>query len=125
MARQFNKLLKAFRLRAGYGLREFAELIGESPSNYVGRETGMLPPWRQQEKLRKVADHLALREGTDDWDAFFLAAGQGKVSLPPDLQEQVQRPFFPQLLRTVEKLSEDELREFVNDLRQRKGLPPV
>lgn len=125
MARQFNKLLKALRLRAGYGLREFAELIGEAPSNYVGRESGLLGPWRQQEKLRKVADHLALREGTDDWDAFFIAAGQNYVALPPDLQRQTERPFFPQLLRTVEKLSEEELREFVNDLRVKKGLPPV
>jgi hypothetical protein len=125
MARQFKALLKAFRLRAGYGLREFAELIGESPSNYVGRETGKLGPWRQQEKLRKVADHLALREGTEDWDAFFIAAGQNHVSLPPDLEEQIARPFFPQLLRTVAKLSEEELRQFVNDLREKKGLPAL
>lgn len=125
MARQFNKLLKAFRLKAGYGLREFADLIGESPSNYVGRETGKLGPWRQPEKLRHVANHLALREGTDDWDLFFIAAGQGKVVLLPEIQEQMSRPFFPALLRTVRKLSDDELRQFVNDLCARKGLPPV
>src|SRR4051812_15494899 len=105
MAREFNKLLKAFRLRAGYGLREFAELIGESPSNYVGRESGVLTPWRQEDKLRKVADHLALREGTEDWDAFFIAAGRDYVSLPPDLKKQTERPYYPQLMRTVEKLS--------------------
>jgi len=125
MARDFKTLLKALRLKAGYGLREFADLIGESPSNYVGRETGKHGPWRQEEKLRKVANHLTLREGSDDWDAFFIAAGQNKVSLPPRYQEQMSRPFFPALLRTVERLSEEELREFVNDLRHKKGLPPL
>jgi len=125
MARDFKTLLRAFRLRAGYGLREFAELIGESPSNYVGRETGKLGPWRQAEKLRKVADHLALREGTEDWDAFYIASGQGKATLPPRYQAQMSRPFFPALLRTVEKLSEEELRDFIADLRQKKGLPPL
>ena len=125
MERDFAKLLKALRLRAGYGLREFAELIGESPSNYVGRESGKLGPWRSQAKLRKVAEALALREGVEDWDAFFIAAGQDLVCLPPDIERQIERPFFPALLRTVERLSEDELRDFVNDLRQKKGLPPV
>ena len=125
MAREFKALLKAFRLCAGYGLREFAELIGESPSNYVGRESGKLGPWRSQEKLRKVADGLALCEGTEDWDVFFISAGQDKVSLPPDLEGQFERPFFPALLRTVAKLSEDELREFVVELRAKKGLPPL
>jgi transcriptional regulator with XRE-family HTH domain len=125
MARQFNTLLKALRLKAGYGLREFAEMIGESPSNYVGRESGALKPWRQAEKLRKVAEGLALREGTEDWDAFFIAAGQDRVSLPPTLETQIERPFFPALLRTIKELSEDELRDFVNDLRKKKGLPPL
>lgn len=125
MERNFAKLLKALRLKAGYGLREFAELIGESPSNYVGRETEKQGPWRSPDKLRRVAVALNLREGSEEWDAFYIAAGQDIVCLPPGLERQIERPFFPALLRTVERLSEDELRDFVNDLRVKKGMPPL
>jgi len=116
MAADFRTLLKAFRLRAGVGLRRFAEKIGESPSNYAGVESGSRGPWRPQEKLRHVAESLGLREGSEDWDAFFVAA-KGYVGLPPDVEHMLERPMIPALLRTVNdaKLTEEELRIFVED----------
>lgn len=116
MGAEFKALLKAFRLRAGFGLRRFAELIGESPSNYAGVESGLRGPWRTQEKLRRVADGLGLREGTADWDAFFIAA-KGYVGLPPDVEHMLERPMIPMLLRTVNDmaLSEEELRRFIEE----------
>lgn len=116
MAADFKTLLKAFRLRAGFGLRRFAELVGESPSNYAGVESGLRGPWRTQEKLRRVAEGLGLREGSPDWDAFFVAA-KGYVGLPPDVEHMLERPMIPALLRTVDdmKLSEEELRAFIED----------
>ncbi len=76
MARDFKAILKAFRLRAGFGLREFAELIGDAPSNYVNIESGKRKPWKSLEKLRSVAEALALREGSQDWDAFIVTAAR-------------------------------------------------
>jgi len=122
MERNFAKLLKALRLRAGYGLREFAEVVGEAPSNYVGRESGKLGPWQSQAKLQKIANALALRPGTEDWDAFFIAAGKN-TTLPPDLESQLERKMIPVLLRTVARLSDEELLKVVDDLRKQKGLP--
>lgn len=127
----FKKLLKAFRLRAGFGLRRFAEFVGESPSNYAGVESGQRPPWRTVEKLRRVADALGLREGTTDWDVFFLAAKKC-VGLPPDVEHILERPLIPALLRTVDsmRLSDEELRalieegvfkEAIEKLRKKKG----
>lgn len=114
MGADFKSLLKAFRLRAGIGLRRFAELIGESPSNYAGVESGQRGPWRPPEKLRRVAEGLGLREGSADWDAFFIAA-KGYVGLPPDVEHMLERPMIPALLRTVDdmKLSDQELRAFI------------
>ena len=125
MARDFKALLKAFRLRAGYGLRRFAELVGESPSNYAGVESGARVPWRQPERLRRVAEALGLRPGGEDWDAFFVAA-KGNAGLPPDIEHLLERPLIPVLLRTVDemRLSEEELRAFIDDLRKRKGTLP-
>lgn len=123
MALDFKSLLKFHRLRAGYGLRQFAELIGESPPNYAGVESGRREPWRSKDKLRSIAKTLALREGTQDWDTFFIAAANG-LSLPPGMEHLLERPMIPVLLRTVDelKLSEDELRSLVQELqKQRRG----
>lgn len=116
----FKALLKSYRIRAGYGLRQFAEMIGEAPSNYAGVESGARNPWRSSEKLRAVADALTLEEGTRDWDAFFFAAGK---IVPPDVERIMDRPMIPVLLRTVDELqlSEDQLRKLCATLRKRHG----
>lgn len=119
MRTDFKALLKSYRLRANYGLRQFAEMIGESPSNYAGVESGDRAPWRSAEKLRKVADGLGLVEGSHDWDAYFISARQNSA-LPPDLEHMLDLPMIPVLLRTVDELqlSEDELRKLVARLRK-------
>lgn len=114
MAVEFKVLLKHLRLRANYGLRRFAELVSESPSNYAGVESGQRAPWRSPEKLRKVAEALALREGSEDWDAFFTAA-KGYVGLPPDVEEILEQPYIPALLRKAKDLTADELRRLVEE----------
>ncbi len=120
MAVDFKALLKAYRIRAGYGLRQFAEMIGDAPSNYAGVESGDRNPWRSAEKLRKVADGLHLAEGSSDWDAFFMAA-RGNRELPPDMSEVLQQPMVPVLLRTVNelRLTDDELRKLVASIRRK------
>lgn len=126
MPRDFKTLLKSYRLRAGFGLRRFAELIGEQPGNYAGVESGQRKPWRSEDKLRQVANALGLEIGSTDWDAFFIAAGQSKT-LAPDLQPLLDRPWVPVLLRTVNdlRLTDDELRDLVQYLnKHHKGKLP-
>ena len=121
MALDFKSLLKLYRLRANYGLRQFAEMVGESPPNYASVESGRREPWRSAEKLRKVATMLALREGTPDWDTFFIAARKSRA-LPPGMEHLLERPMIPVLLRTVDelRLSEDDLRALVDDLYEKR-----
>jgi transcriptional regulator with XRE-family HTH domain len=126
MAVDFKALLKAYRIRAGYGLRQFAEMIGEAPSNYAGVESGDRNPWRAEEKLRKVADGLGLTEGTSDWDVFFMAA-RGNRQLPPDMSDVLAQPMVPVLLRTVNELqlTDDDLRNLVASIRRKyRGKKP-
>jgi len=120
----FKALLKSYRLRAGYGLREFAEMIGEAPSNYSGVESGARAPWRPLEKLRVVAEALGLREGGADWDAFYISARKNGA-LPPDMEHLLDRPLIPVLLRTVDemKLSDADLLKLVEELQKKsKGV---
>jgi len=122
MPKQFKDILRAFRFRAGKGLREFAELIGDAPSNYASIESGKRSPWRNMEKLRKVADALGIEEGSADWDAFFVAA-QKNLALPPDVAHLAERKMVPVLLRTVDdlRLSEEQLSQLVDYLRKTYG----
>lgn len=115
----FKSFLKALRLRAGYGLREFAEMIGDAPPNYAGVESGDRKPWRDPEKLRRVAEALGLEEGSPDWDTLFVSARR-KGSLPPDMEQLLDRPMIPLLLRTVDELqlSDGDLRRLVEKLRK-------
>lgn len=117
----FGQLLRNWRLEAGYGLRQFAKLVGELPSNLSAVETGARAPWRAMEKLRKVAGALAVDEGSDKWDRFFLAARR-EDTLPPDIDRLLQRQLNVSLLRTVDEmqLSDEELTALVENLRSKR-----
>src|SRR5688572_22291816 len=116
---EFGDVLRELRLAAGYGLRRFAKLIGELPSNLSAIETGVRSPWRTQEKLRAVASALALEEGSRNWDRFFLSARRPD-SVPPDIERLLERPLHLALLRAVEErqLTDDELQKLVDHVRK-------
>lgn len=125
MPAKFSDLLKSYRLRAGYGLRQFAELIGDASGNYAHRESGKRGAWTDVEKLRTVAAALGIRDGSVDWYAFFAAAlGPGR--LPPDIEHVAIMPGVPVLMRTIDELqlTEDELLKLVDELRKNKGYGP-
>lgn len=122
MSVEFKALLKSYRLRAGFGLRQFAELVGELPSNYAAVESGLRSPWRPMEKLQRVADALGLAQGSADWDAFFLAARQNRA-LPPDVEHILERPLIPVLLRTVDqlRLGDDAIQKLIEHIQRQYG----
>jgi transcriptional regulator with XRE-family HTH domain len=121
-AQDFGQLLRTWRLEAGYGLRQFAKVIGELPSNLSAVETGTRAPWRNMEKLREIAGALALNEGSAKWDSFFIAARRDDV-LPPEIDRMLQRQLNVALLRTVDEmqLSDEQLAALVEDLRSKKS----
>ncbi len=122
MSEDFGQLLRQWRLGAGYGLRRFAKVIGELPSNLSGVETGARAPWRQMEKLRKVAEALAFKEGSPSWDRFFIAARR-EDALPLDIDRLLSRQLNLVALRTIDEmqLTDDELTALVENLRKQKA----
>ncbi len=100
--KSFGSLLKSLRLVAGYGLREFANLISEHPSNLSAIESGSRSPWGSQKRLLSVADTLGLRQGSYSRDIFFTSAFPG--SLPPDLVSVTTAPSILRLLRCIRDL---------------------
>lgn len=120
-SKDFGQQLRTWRLAAGFGLRRFAKLIGELPSNLSAVETGGRQPWRSMEKLRTIAQALAIQEGSLEWDRFFLAARKTDT-LPPDIDRLLDRELNLALLRTVEEkqFSDKELQSLVEYVRKKK-----
>ena len=118
MTEKFGDVLRELRLEAGYGLRKFAAMIGELPSNLSAVETNAREAWRSMDKLEKVAQALSLEEHSQSWDRFFFAARK-KGTLPDEVEQLLDRDLNIVLLRTVNELqlSDDELESLVAHVR--------
>jgi transcriptional regulator with XRE-family HTH domain len=121
MKNKAGSYLKALRLSRGYGLRQFAEMIDELPSNLSAMEHGRRRLPASPEKLRLMADTLALSEGSTEWEQFFFLARQ-PGQLPADLQDFAELELFPVVCRTLNELrpTEKELKLLVEMLKRRR-----
>lgn len=121
MSTQVGELLKKLRMKAGFGLRGFAELIEMKPSNLSAIEHGRRGPPSDSEKLKEIADALCLVEESDDWTEFFDAT-KSPGNLPADIGHLADRKLVLALLRTIDnqKLTENQIESLIEDLQSRK-----
>src|SRR2546423_553903 len=122
MSNKFGELLKEFRLRAGFGLRRFAEIIDMRPTNLSAIEHGRRNPPGDAGRLREIAEALGLVEGSADWSRFFDAA-RGEEVLPADVRHLANRPLIPALLRTIDnrQLGDEEIARLIDEIEGRHG----
>ncbi len=115
----FGVFLKKLRLRAGYGLRRFADLIEMPASNLCDIEHGRrnMP----KDYLEPTAEVLALEQGSRDWERFFELARKSD-ELPADVQKIAHRRLMPALLRTIDnvQLSDKDIQGLIEDIQGRK-----
>ncbi|HEY2416184.1 MAG TPA: helix-turn-helix transcriptional regulator [Pirellulaceae bacterium] len=121
MATDFGKFLKGIRMSRGYGLKQFADMIGELPSNLSAIEHGRRGAPASPEKLRQIADALALVDGSVEWERFFFLARQ-PGQLPAHVQHYAELEIFPVLCRTLNQMrpTEDELKILVEMLKKHR-----
>lgn len=117
----FGEYLRACRLKAGFGLRTFAEAAELKPSNLCAIEYGRQPAPQREAVLARIADALGLPQGSRERRRLFdLAAKHRPGTLPPDVAAFAGRtPGIPVLLRTIEnkRLTHQDLErltEYVN-----------
>ncbi len=118
----FGEYLRACRLKAGYGLRVFAEVIEMQPSNLSNVEHGRIPPPQDLGTLSRIAETLGFLEESKERERLFdLAVAHKKRALPPDVASFAARtPGIPVILRTLQnrKLTKQDierLTQFINE----------
>ena len=99
----FGSYLRQLRLRAGFGLRRFADRVPMKPSNLCRLEAGRVPPPKDANRLRKITQALGLdAESPECITLNDLASKARPGTIAPDLGEYVAtQPGVPLLLRTV------------------------
>lgn len=100
----FGEYLRACRLKAGMGLRTFAEASGMKPSNVSAIEYGRQAPPQSEAVLRRLADALGLPAASEERRRLAdLAVKHKPGTLPPDVAAFAGRTAgIPVLLRTIE-----------------------
>lgn len=118
---QIGQFLKALRLARGYGSRQFAEMIDWLPSNLSAVEHGRRKITANPDKLRQIADALALVDGSPEWERFFFLARK-PGQLPAHVQHFAELETFPVVCRTLNELrpTEEELKLLVKLLKRHR-----
>ncbi|MBI2163810.1 MAG: helix-turn-helix domain-containing protein [candidate division NC10 bacterium] len=119
----FGEYLRACRLKAGYGLRVFAEAIEMQPSNLSNVEHGRLPPPQDLGTLTRIAEALGFPEGSKERERLFdLAVAAKGQKLPADLAAfAAKTPGIPVILRTLQnrRLSRKEIEDLTQYINRR------
>jgi transcriptional regulator with XRE-family HTH domain len=124
MPETFGAFLRAQRIRAGYGLRTFAEKAGMQASNLSNVEHSRITPPQDRATLDGFAELLGLSD--EERARLFDLAVAGRDRLPADVATFAARTDgIPVLLRTIENrgLSRAELEKltkYVNRLRRKE-----
>ena len=122
MKNKFGPLLKKLRLRAGFGLRKFAQMIDMPAPNLCDIEHERRKPPSDPAKLREIAVAVGLTEGSGEWQQLFDVASSSE-ELPADVRHLAGRPLIPALLRTIDnrQLSDADIAQLIAEIEQRPG----
>jgi transcriptional regulator with XRE-family HTH domain len=119
----FGEYLRASRLKAGYGLRVFADAMEMRPSNLSNVEHGRIPPPQDLGTLTWIADALGFSEGSRERERLFdLAVAHKKRGIPADVAAFAARtPGIPVILRTLHnrRLTRKEIEDLTRYINRR------
>lgn len=119
----FGEYLRGCRLKAGYGLRVFAEAIEMQPSNLSNVEHGRSPPPQDLGTLTRIVEALGFPEESKERERLFdLAVAAKKQKLPADVAAFAARtPGIPVILRTLQnrRLSRREIEDLTRYINRR------
>ena len=115
----WGEFMRKKRLDSGFGLRQFASLVGILPSNYNHMEKGRMSPPQDKARLDQIAEVLEFDSGSKDYHTLMDLAVANKEKLPADIEEYARKnELVPVLLRTLNncKLSKKDFAQLCKKL---------
>jgi len=119
----FGEFIKTRRIGKGLTLRKFCILIDIDPSNWSKVERGLHPAPQEDEKLKKIANVLDIREESADWQELQDKARISAGAIPKDfLSDERVLKSLPMFFRTLrsEKPTPEELDMLIESIRRGK-----
>ena len=117
----FGSYFKKKRQERGLTLRNFCSQYGLDPGNISKMERGLILPPSKREILEKYAEHLDIKEGSDDWYEFFDLAAAFAGRIPTDVMNDerlVEK--LPVVFRTLrgQKVPKEQLEDLAELIRR-------
>ena len=117
----FGQFIKEKRIFVGLSLREFCKRLEEDASNWSKVERGILSPPQDPEKLKKIANVINIKAGSEDWkklnDYANVDAGKIPDYLMTDEDVLKALPVFFRTIGSV-KPTPEELAKLVESIRK-------
>ncbi len=117
----FGEFFHQKRREQGVTLREFCREFKLDVGNISKLERGKLSPPKGRAKLEEYARHLQIKEGSDDWYAFFDLARVEAGRIPEDIgnDEKIARA-LPLLFRSLRdsEITEETLDKIINVVKE-------
>jgi len=99
----FGEFIKSLRIERDIGLREFCRRLSIDASNWSKVERGVLAPPQDGEKLKRIADLIDIKQGSDEWQTMKDLSRLGAQMLPEDIasDRRIVNDALPLFFRTV------------------------
>ena len=117
----FGEFIKRRRVSQGITLREFCRKLNIDASNWSKVERGLLSPPQDEEKLREIAQVLAIPLNSDAWKELRDSASIYAGLIPKDiLSDREIVNALPMFFRTIrsDKPTPEELDALIKILRK-------
>ena len=116
----FGSFFKDKRILLGLTLRKFCEQHDMDVGNLSKIERGILPAPKSEEILKKYAEYLKLKKGSDGWYEFFDLAAAESGKFPKELMGKAILGRMPVLFRTIrgKKLSKAKFDELIKIIKE-------
>lgn len=117
----FGELIKDLRIKQGKTLRNFCIEHNFDPGNHSKLERGVLPPPKDEGKLKVLALALGLKERNLDWSKFFDLAVVSNGHIPKYItDDKALLARLPAFFRTVkgEKIDDKKLDKLIELIRE-------
>lgn len=121
MKKTFGQYFREKRIEKSLTLREFCKK-NNYDIGYISRlENDLFLPPEDEEKLKKLAQAIGLREKTTDWQEFTDLVAINRGQLPKDINQNVLN-YLPAFFRKAskKKVEEEDVKKLISLIKGNK-----